>query len=292
MTNSFRNPKKLRFTFTLAIGTFENGNNQVIVEGFRSSVEIQNAGGSMMVNATAKIWGLSQDLISQLTTLAFFAFTYTKNTIKIEAVDGDSSTVVYQGSILNAWADYSSIPDVFLYIETQVGHFNQLTIDQTLEYEGVWKVADLMGIIANRLGVKFENNNVTALIKNPKYNGSLIDQLRTLALDTKTDFYLDNNVLAITQKAQPRTIGQEVTPLISDKTGMIGYPTFNTVGIIFNTLFNPAIRHGGQIQVQSDIKQANGTWQVGSITHYLESEKPDGQWFSVVNCLFSGLVPK
>lgn len=292
MSSSFVNPKKIRFTFTLAIGSFEDGSNQVIIEGFRSAVDIQKAGGSMMVTATAKIWGLSQDVISRLTTLAYFAFTYAKNTIKIEAIDGDTVTTVYTGSILNAWADYSSMPDVFLYIETQVGHFNQLTIDKTLEYQGVWQVSDLMEIIANRLGVAFENNNVTKTINNPKYNGSLIDQLRQLGQDTQTDFYLDNNVLAICPRNTPRTVGQNVIPIVSDKTGMIGYPTFNTVGIIFRTLFNPAIVYGGQITVESDIKQANGLWQTFSINHYLESEKPDGQWFSTITCLFSGLVPR
>jgi len=291
MTTSFANKKALRFTITLAIGAFNGENNRVVLEGFRSIVDIQKAGGQMMSTCTAKIYGLDQAITSKLTTLAFLAMSYTKNTIQVDAIDGDSTSLVFIGQIINAWGDYSSAPDNFLYIETQAGFFDQLNITDPLAYDGVIDVAVMMQTLASRMSVAFENNGVTAKISKPNYHGTTIDQLRNLANDTHTDFYLDGNVLAICPQGLARTQGVAIIPQISDKTGLIGYPTFDKVGIIFKCLFNPNIRFGGQIQMQSDIPQANGTWQVCSVSYLLETEKPDGQWFMTVRCTGTGLVP-
>lgn len=292
MTTSFQNKKSLRFTITLGIGVFSGTDNQVVLEGFRAVASIQKAGGQMMTSANVRIFGLSQELMSKLTTLAFLAMSYTKNTIKIEAVDGDAASVVYLGQIINAWGDYATAPDVSLYIETQAGFFDQLEIAPPISINGIVNVADVIQQIATGMGyARIENNNVVSKIKNPHYNGTYIDQLRGICQDTETDFYLDSDVLAITPKNIARTQGVRTVPKITDKSGLIGYPTFDKVGITFKSLFNPDIRFGGQIVMDSDIIQANGTWQVCSVNYDLESEKPNGQWFASVRCTGTGLTP-
>ena len=44
--------------------------------------------------------------------------------------------------------------------------------------------------------------------------------------------------------------------LIISQSGIIGYPTFQSNGMSFKTLFNPNIRLGGQIQMQSSVGNA------------------------------------
>jgi len=278
MTTSFENKKQLRFVVTLAEGVFSDKNNQVVLDGFRAVVEVQKAGGQMMSTSTVRIYGLAQELMNQLTTLAFKAMSYVKNTIDIIVIDGDQQVLIFRGQIINAWGDYSGMPDVCLYIETQTGYFQQVELGNPLAYKGVANVSDLMSVLAGRLGVPLENNNVTAKISNPNYPGSTIDQIRNLASDTKTDFYLDDTVLAICPRGLTRKPQTANAPLISSQSGMIGYPTFDKVGITFSTLFNPSIKFGGQIIMESDIPQANGLWQVCSMVHKLESEKPGGAW--------------
>ena len=290
MTTSFENKKQLRFVVTLAEGVFSDKNNQVVLDGFRAVVEVQKAGGQMMSTSTVRIYGLAQELMNQLTTLAFKAMSYVKNTIDIIAIDGDQQVLIFRGQIINAWGDYSGMPDVCLYIETQTGYFQQLELGDPLVYKGTANVSDLMLALAKKLGVPLENNNVTAKIANPNYSGSTIDQIRNLAADTKTDFYLDDTVLAICPKGLTRKRTARV-PLITSESGLIGYPTFDKVGITFNTLFNPSILFGSRIIMESDIPQANGLWQVCSMAHKLESEKPGGAWFTTVRCTGNGLVP-
>jgi len=290
MTTSFQNKKQLRFVVTLAEGVFSDKNNQVVLDGFRAIVEVQKAGGQMMSTSTVRIYGLAQELMNQLTTLAFKAMSYIKNTIDVIVLDGDQQTLIFRGQIINAWGDYSGMPDVCLYIETQTGYFQQLELGDPLVYKGTANVSDLMLALAKKLGVPLESNGVTAKITNPNYGGSTIDQIRNLAADTKTDFYLDDTVLAICPKGLTRKRTARV-PLITSQSGLIGYPTFDKVGITFNTLFNPSILFGSQIIMESDIPQANGLWQVCSMVHKLESEKPGGAWFTTVRCTGNGLVP-
>ena len=291
MTTSFENKKQLRFVVTLAEGVFSDKNNQVVLDGFRAVVEVQKAGGQMMSTSTVRIYGLAQELMNQLTTLAFKAMSYVKNTIDIIVIDGDQQVLIFRGQIINAWGDYSGMPDVCLYIETQTGYFQQVELGNPLAYKGVANVSDLMSVLAGRLGIPLENNNVTAKISNPNYPGSTIDQIRNLASDTKTDFYLDDTVLAICPRGLTRKPQTASAPLISSQSGLIGYPTFDKVGITFSTLFNPSIKFGGQIIMESDIPQANGLWQVCSMVHKLESEKPGGAWFTMIRCTGNGLVP-
>jgi len=290
MTTSFQNKKQLRFVVTLAEGVFSDKNNQVVLDGFRAVVEVQKAGGQMMSTSTVRIYGLAQELMNQLTTLAFKAMSYIKNTIDVIVLDGEQQTLIFRGQIINAWGDYSGMPDVCLYIETQTGYFQQLELGDPLVYKGTANVSDLMLALAKKLGVPLESNGVTAKITNPNYGGSTIDQIRNLAADTKTDFYLDDTVLAICPKGLTRKRTARV-PLITSQSGLIGYPTFDKVGITFNTLFNPSILFGSQIIMESDIPQANGLWQVCSMVHKLESEKPGGAWFTTVRCTGNGLVP-
>lgn len=292
MSQSFANVKKLRYTITLAVGTFANGQDTVVIEGFRSSVDIQKTGGNMMCSCTARIWGLDKDLMSRLTTLAFLALQfYNKNFVKVEAIDGDMVSLVYSGQIINAWGDYQSAPDVSLYIETQTGFSDQLNIATPLTYDGTIDVTTLMQKLAERMDLSFSNNGVTAKISKPAYHGSLIDQLRNLANDTKTEFYLEENTLSICPKGSNRQFNDNLVPLVSSQSGLIGYPTFDKLGIMFKCLFNPSIRFGALMVMQSDIAQANGTWKVSSINHYLESEMPNGQWFSTIQCTASGVTP-
>lgn len=293
MTTSFQNKKSLRFTITLAVGVFSGTDNQVVIEGARAVVNIQKGGGQMMTFATCRIFGLAQDLMAKLTTLAFLAMSYTKNILQIEVIDGDAKTLVYLGQIINAWGDYSNAPDVCLYIETQTGFFDQLEVAPPISYSGTVNTADIIQQVATGMGLgKIENNGVDSKVNKPTYSGTYIDQLRAITQDKEIDFYFDSGVLAITPKGIARTQGVRTIPKISDKSGLIGYPTFDKVGITFKNLFNPDIRFGGQILMESDIPQANGVWQVSSVNYDLESEKPNGQWFASVRCTGTGLVPR
>ncbi len=70
----------------------------------------------------------------------------------------------------------------------------------------------------------------------------------------------------------------------------MGYPTFDGVGVNFQTYFNPAVTFGGRVKLVTLITLAAAQWIVTSIACRLESEKPGGAWLAIVRGNSSGLA--
>lgn len=176
------------------------------------------------------------------------------------------------------------MPDVFLQIQAIGGYVNKLTPIPPTSYNGPLDAATVMAQLAGQMGYTFENNGVSVQLSSPYLPGTAMDQARELAEQAGIALYLDNNVLAITPLNQPRNTAS--IPEISAQSGLVGYCTYDGRSVNFKTLFNPAIKFGGQIQVQTDTPPgAAGQWYVASVSHSLSSEKPGGPWFSQVSGL-------
>jgi hypothetical protein len=288
MTNSFANKKELRFIITLGTGKFgSSSNNQIRLEGYRATIEIDKAGGMMMGTLRAQIYGVQQSDMNAVTTLQWKPRSLIPNTVEVYAIDGAQETLVFTGNIVNAWGNYQSMPDVFLQIQAQSAYFAQLTPVAPRSYKGQIDVASIMGQIARTMGFTFENNGVQVQLSDMYLANTGLEQAKTLARAAGIDLYVDDNVLAITPPNVPRG---GLVPEISSQTGLVGYPTFDGVGVNFQTLFNPSIAFGGAIRLVTDIKQAAGQWIVTSVAHRLESEKPGAAWFSTVRGNANGLA--
>lgn len=285
---SFENKKALRFVVTLGTGKFGSSNNDTItLQGFRATADIDKAGGMMMGTLRTKIYGVKQQDMNSVTTLQWKPGTLIPNTVEVYAIDGAAETLVFAGNIVNAWADYQSMPDVFLHIQAQSAFFNALKAIPPRSFKGGVDVASVMAQIARDLGYTFENNGVTTQLVDVYLPNTGMEQAKDLARAAGCDLYLDDKILAITPPNVPRRV---IIPLISPASGLVGYPTFDGVGVNFQTLFNPAITFGGSIKLETDVQQAAGEWVVTSVGHRLESEKPGGAWFSSVRGNQNGLA--
>ena len=285
---SFENKKALRFVITLGTGKFGSSDNDTItLQGFRATADIDKAGGMMMGTLRAKIYGVRQADMNSITTLMWKPGTRIANTVEVYAIDGAAETLIFAGNIVNAWGDYQSIPDVFLHIQAQAAFFNGLQAVQPLSIKGGVDVAVVMARIAKDMGLVFENNNVSVMLTDVYVANTLKEQALELARAANFSLYIDDKVLAITNKYAPR---KGLIPEISPASGLVGYPTFDGVGVNFRTLFNPAITFGGSIKLVTDLPQAAGEWIVTSVAHRLESEKPGGAWFSTIRGNQSGLA--
>ena len=235
----------------------------------------------------AQIYGVQQTDMNSITTLQWKPRSLIPNTVEVYAIDGAQETLVFTGNIVNAWGNYQSMPDVFLQIQAQSAYFAQLTPVAPRSYKGQIDVASIMQQIARTMGFTFENNGVQVQLSDMYLANTGLEQAKTLARAAGIDLYVDDNILAITPPNVPRG---GLIPEISSQTGLVGYPTFDGVGVNFQTLFNPSIAFGGSIKLVTDIKQAAGQWIVTSVAHRLESEKPGGAWFSTVRGNVNGLA--
>jgi hypothetical protein len=294
MAASFENRKALRFVVTLGTGKFgSSDNDQITLQGFRAIADIDKAGGVQMGTLRAKIYGVSQSDMNSITSFTMQApvnggYHYRPNTVEVYAIDGGVETVVFAGNIVNAWADYQGMPDVYLHIQAQAAFFNQLKPVPPRSFKGGVDVASIMGQIARDMGYTFENNGVTVKLSDVYLANTGLEQAKELAQAAGIGFYIDDTVLAITpSRTTPRG---GITPLISPASGLVGYPTFDGWGVNIQCLFNPAVTFGGRIKLETDVLRASGEWLVASIAHRLESEKPGGAWFTTIRGNQTGLA--
>lgn len=286
---SFDNKKELRFVITLGTGKFGSSqNNQIILQGFRASVDIDKAGGMQMSTLRAKIFGVRQQDMNSVTTLQWKPGTVIPNTIEVFAIDGDAQTLVYAGNIVNAWADYQNMPEVYLHVQAMSAFFNQLQAVSPRSFKGQVDVAGVMKQIAVDMGYSFENNGVNVKLADIYLANTGLAQAQELAQMAGIGFYIDDKVFAITPI--PNAPRGAIIPQISPESGLVGYPTFDGVGVNFQTYFNPAVTFGGSVKLVTDVQQAAGEWVVTSLAHRLESEKPGGAWFSTIRGNANGLA--
>lgn len=285
---SYKDKNQLKIVVTLGTGKFgSSDNNQITLQGFRSVVDIDKAGGVQMSTLRARIYGVRQEDMNSITTLQWKSGTWIPNTVEAYAVVGDVETLVFAGNIINAWADYQGMPDVYLHIQAQAAFFAGLKPIPPRSFKGSVDVSSVMSQIAVDLGYVFENNGVATKLSDVYLPNTGLEQAKDLAQAAGCDLYIDGQILAITPPNVPR---KSIIPLISPESGLVGYPTFDGVGVNFQVLFTPGITFGGRINLDTDVPQAKGEWVVTSMGHRLESEKPGGAWFSTVRGTRNGLA--
>lgn len=286
---SFANVKRLRVVVTLGTSKFdEQGSDTIDLVGFRTLVHIEKAGGVQMSTLRAKIYGMCPQDMASITTLTWRPRLLIPNTVQVYAIDGLVETLVFAGNIVNAWGDYQSAPDVFLHIQAIAAHFDQLRPVTPRSFKGRVDVASVMAQIARDLGYAFENNGVSVQLSDQYLCNTGIEQAKELADAAGIGIYVDDKTIAITPRDTPRDT--KLIPRIAADSGLVGYPTYDGVGVIFQSIFNPAIEFGGKVTLETDAPHAAGEWHVVSLAHRLESEKPGGAWFSTVRGNQSGLA--
>lgn len=280
--------KTIRVSITKLDGTFAaSGKNTLILEGLRTSVSVDAQGGNMVPQANIKIYGLPSALLNELTNLYVNINGVKKNIIRIEAGDvGEQLTEVFVGDMTKAYGDYSCAPDICLVVQAQTNYYWQIAPAEPTSVKGDADVAEIMRGLARKMGLGFENNGVNIKLSNPYLTHTLIEQVRNVAKAAHIDVYFDRNVLAIAPCGAARKCD---IPLISPQSGLIGYPTIaDNATIKFKSLFNPAIFFGGVVKLESEVEMACGHWLVNGLKHELESETPDGAWFSTFDCMRTG----
>lgn len=275
--------KRIDVTITLGTGQFgDSGSNTVTLSGLRVHAGIQVYGGEAMPQAQLRIFGLPLDMINQLTAIGPInsAVLY-RNSVLVAAGDDETGMqTVYSGSIWQAWGEFQSMPEVPLNITGLGGLAAALKPVGALSYPGSADAATIMQTLAQTMGLAFENNGVSVQLSNPYFPGTALTQVRACARAAGIYFTIDRGTLAIWPKDGAR--GGDV-PLISPATGMVGYPAFSSNGLSLTTLYNPSIKPGGVVQVESSLQVACGRWTVLQVAHSLQSETPNGQWFSTIS---------
>lgn len=273
--------KVIRSIITLNGDEFDGDKNNVLtVEGLRTLATIRYGGGSIMPQAEIIIYGLSLEAMHKLMRIRWQDISSMTNTIRLEAGEqGGTLTRAYEGNITFAYIDTSTAPDIALRITSMIGVYESFKPANPISYQGEKSVVEAIGEIATGMGYLFENHGVSEslMMRDVTLVETDVNKIRRLCRDYEIDPYIDFNSISITPQGGARNLK---IPVLTPKTGMIGYPTPTIQGVDVRALWDPSISFGGIVRIQDSIMQStNGDWRVFGITAQLESEMPGGNWF-------------
>jgi hypothetical protein len=279
----------LQANLTLTSGTFGPGKgNTVQLAGLRMEAEISKHGHPSKNQLKLKIYGMLEHDMNMLTTLPAKSekpLAVHKNVLQLLAGDASGMATAFEGEITGAWVDYQSAPGLYFHLEALAGYYPAIKPVAPKSYQGSASVASIMSTLASQMGYQFENHGVKAQLHNPYLPGTAYQQAAAVAEAAGIEFGVDDGILFIAPRGTARA---GTAPLISAATGLKGYPTFSKKGLELDFLYNPGVKLGGPIKVQSVIQGVSGTWRVNGLRHHLTSETPGGPWDSKANASWVG----
>ena len=287
------NRKVIRVTIRIngqdQICTSENEYNQLQSTGLRVSCNIINGNGAVSPTANIQIYGLALDKMLKLMRIQWNTMGAVQNTILIEAgEEGSELFKVYNGNITFAKIDMANAPNVSLNIESQSAIVDSLLPVQSKIFEANTDAAAMIEDICKDMGYRFENNGASKIIADGgTYNGTRINMIKSIADAADFDLYIEQNNIAICPKGGPRKIP---VPIISPKTGLVGYPIPDVRGVSFKAFYDPLIRFGGLVEIRDSVLGAtvNRQWRIFGTTVTIEANTDGGAWFIECNASPAG----
>ncbi len=253
------------------------GPTTVQLKELRVFARITKMGGVGMGTGEITIYGMPLDLMNKLATFGTRFHPQFDYSIKVEAGDKvNGMSVVFIGTIVQAWADFQAAPDVPFQVVAQAGSIQAVQTGEPTSFEGATDAATMVKRLSGQMGLKFENHGVNTKIADPYFFGSPRNQVKEIAEALGFNWVIDDNVCAIWPRDKARGSG---TLKLSPQTGMVSYPTFTDYGVLVKSEFRRAIPYASQFEVESDLTPACGTWFVSLLDYDLQAREPRGKWF-------------
>lgn len=276
----------------ITFGTGAGASNTETFSGMRVHAHILKVGGASMPTAEVRAYGLPLSVMNTLSTIGKFLYQTNGNEITIKAGNvGSPLSTVFVGTIQQAYVDAAAAPEIAFVIVAYTGPVQMMEPIPPTSYAGAVDAAVVLHRLATTMGLSWENSLPgPRILRNVYWPGTARQQAKACADAAGISIFYDDTTgtMAIFPKNGSRNAD---IPLISSDTGLVGYPIYQQAGMTFTTRYNPKIVCNGKIKLQSILTPACGTWTTISLDHNLESETPDGAWFTVVQCMQYGFVP-
>lgn len=267
--------KQLEARITLAEGGFNPGtgqsaNTKVVRLGM--DAEITKTGGKEKPKCTLRIYNLPLDDMQVLTTLAFDPLAVKKNRLVLMAGDADGMTQAFAGDITSAVPRFAADASSVFEIEAVTGYVASVTPVAPLTAEGAQDVSTLLRGLAGQMGFAYIDRGVSVTVRNVALVGGPMEQARQLADAARIDLILDDGEMIAAPRGELRRDDAEgSTPVLRDRTGLIGFPGFDAKGVVGKCLYEPRVVLGGPVRIVSIVPKASGLWRVSSVSHKLQA---------------------
>lgn len=287
--------RRLIVQFTLSKGEFKGGEgNSYRITDLAMSCSVEKLGAPDFGKASVTVYGLPREIMEQLSTLNMHPMFVKRNYVNIFAGDDiEGYSQIFAGSITKASAEFNGAPDVAFKVEARLGFFGSVTAQGDNVISGSQPVSNFIALQAQKTGMTFKNEGVTAQVKNSVFTGSPIEQARQAARQVGAELIIDDEQMILIKNGASR---KGNVPVLSSESGLLGYPVMTQNGIELKAIFNPNFRFAGLIEIKSLVPKTSGQWRIIKLTHSLSSNMPNGgQWESAITAYYphlSGAVGK
>ena len=265
---------------------FADNGESLTVSDLRMNVALSLGLNSIHGILQASIEGLTLDIMQRLTTVGFIQANNRMNNILVKAGnDGEELALIHAGTIDRAFIDATYQPSPTFNIYSGSALSVALTAPPATSYNGSVSIDNVFHDLARSAGLAFKNFGVNNVVENPYLTGSTLDKIKILARSYDIDFSIDKKILTIWRQDGIK----DNKPLIISPSSMpgalIGYPQYSGDMLELRTLFSPVYDYSTPLLLESHIDIYNRTWYAKSIIHNLQSQTPNGAWFSDLKCV-------
>lgn len=276
--------RNLKLVFIKTSGTFvASDSNQMTVTGLRVQCNIINCGGVTMGEAQLRVYGLTKAHIEDLSALNSGFMVQRAIRLDIHASDDNGGfNLIFSGQIMLSQIDLNNAPESALIIMARAGLLQVVQPTTPTSYPSRVSHLTVLADLAKSAGLDFEPNGMPVMFDSLYLYGSSREQMLRCADAAGANISIELNKLIVWPRLGIRG-NTGTVPLVSPATGLVGYPTYSDMGIAIKTLFNPFIRLAQLVTVESSLSFANGSWGAYYVRHELESQTPNGKWFTHFN---------
>lgn len=268
---------------TVSVTRAATGTSTYVWEQNRQRVAIRQ-GGAQFGNARIEVFGVPLADMNNIARLWLETLTpQNMDTIQIDVWNGQTWTPLFQGVITWSAVDASGMPDVRLVIEANASFALGNTSAASYANAGPVTLQDALTTIAALGGftVNYAAGAPQYQLTDVRATGSPLEQIGELMR-----YFPD---LTWTVNLQQVIVRKALAPIDSDSvriavdTGLQSSPVYSTSGLQIATLFNPQIRPGVTLDVETIFDFVNRTvWVASVLEHQLDANMPNGNWTTYV----------
>lgn len=252
-------------------------------EEHRMSIQVSQ-GGNQFGNAKVQISGVPLADMNQIARLWLETLTPSAtDKLRIDVWDGATFVPFFSGVITWSAVNASGAPNVVLEIEANDSAVGMVQPASPYAQEGPVLLQDALTAILGPVGLVVEQAESVPVYQLTKVrvSGTPIEQASQL-MSCFPDLTWYINLQRFLVRPVNGPLGGDPIP-VNKTTGLIGYPVYSTSGITLGLLFDPRVRPGVALDVQTAFDFVNRTqWVAAVLQHNLQPNTPGGQWLTQV----------
>lgn len=241
-------------------------------------------GGNQFGNVKVDIYGVPLDAMNQIARLWLESLTpQNSDKLTVDVWDGEDFIPFFQGVITWSAVDASGMPQVKLTVEANAAMALMNMSASPYSNAGPVKLEDTLTAIAALADFQLDYSETAPqyMLTDVRVTGAPLEQIRKIMAQFKDLTWFINLQRLVVRKVNAPFSADAVR--VAADTGLQGFPVYSTSGLQLVTVFNPRLRPGVALDVQTPFDFVNRTqWVTAVLQHQLDVNTPGGRWDSAI----------